>query len=212
MAKEGSNLVIGTLVLSLVLFFLSVVAKSHVLLVPGALLTGLTLFLIFFFRDPDREIPEGENLVLAPADGKIVSLTSFSDNEFIKSSGTRMSIFLSLWDAHVNRNPISGKITNLEYHPGRFHPAFGGKSSLENERMEIWLENDQLRVVMKQIAGVLARRLVCSLRPGDRVLAGNRFGMIKFGSRVDLFLPACVKIEVKLHQKVKAGETIIGRY
>ncbi len=212
MSREGSNLVIGTLVLSLTLFFLSVLAKSQALLIPAALFTGLTLFLIFFFRDPDREIPEGENLVLAPADGKIVSLSSFSDNQFIKSSGTKMSIFLSLWDAHVNRNPISGKITNLEYHPGRFRPAFGEKSSLENEQTEIWLENDHLKIVMKQIAGVLARRLVCRLRPGDQVLAGNRFGMIKFGSRVDLFLPACVKIEVRLHQKVKAGETVIGRY
>lgn len=212
MAKEGSGLVLGTLVLSLVLFFLSVLGKSQALLLPGTVLLAVTLFFIFFFRDPDREIPEGENLVLAPADGRIISIKSFSDNEFVKSSGTRVSIFLSLWDAHVNRTPISGQVKDLKYHPGKFHPAFREKSSVENEQTEIWLENGHLKVVMKQIAGVLARRVVCRLRPGDKALAGERFGMIKFGSRVDLFLPESVKVMVNLNQKVKAGETIVGRY
>lgn len=212
MVKEGLNLVVGTLVLSLILLFLSVWGDSPVLLISGGVFLILTLFLVFFFRDPEREIPLGENLVLAPADGKIVSLKSFSDNEFLKSSGTKLSIFLSLWDPHVNRNPISGLVKNLKYHPGKFHPAFREKASSENDQTEIWLENDQVKLVMKQIAGVLARRIICRFEKGDEILGGERFGIIKFGSRVDLFLPENVRIEVELREKVKAGETIIGRY
>lgn len=212
MAKEGVNLVIGALVFSLILFFFSVLIHSQILLISAGVFLVLSLFLVFFFRDPKREIPEGENLVLAPADGKIVSLRSFSEDESLKSSGTKMSIFLSLWDLHINRNPISGVVKNLKYHSGKFHPAFREKASLENEQAEIWLENDHVRIIMKQIAGVLARRIICRLKLGDKILAGERFGMIKFGSRVDLFLPDNVRIEVNLNQKVKAGETIIGRY
>jgi phosphatidylserine decarboxylase len=212
MAKEGLNLVIGTLVLSLVMFFLSVLAHNQILLISGGVFLALSLFFVFFFRDPERKIPEGENLVLAPADGRIISLSSFSENGFLKSSGTQLSIFLSLWDPHVNRNPISGVVKSLKYRPGEFHPAFREKASLRNEQTEIWLENDHVKVIMKQIAGILARRVVCRLKPGDKVLAGGIFGMIKFGSRVDLLLPEDVRIEVKLNEKVKAGESIIGRY
>jgi phosphatidylserine decarboxylase len=212
MAKEGLNLVIGTLVLSLIMFFFSVLVHSGILFVMGGFFIALALFFIFFFRDPERKIPQGENLVLAPADGKVISLKGFSEDEFLASSGTRLSIFLSLWDPHVNRNPISGVVQNFEYRPGKFHPAFKEKASLRNEQTEIWLENDHVKVIMKQIAGILARRVVCRLKPGDKVLAGERLGMIKFGSRVDLFLPEDVRIEVHLNERVKAGETIIGRY
>ena len=132
MVKEGLNLVAGALVLSLILLFFSVLSHSFVLLFSGGVFLILTLFFVFFFRDPEREVPEGENLVLAPADGKIISLTGFSDNEYLKSSGTKMSIFLSLWDPHVNRNPISGIVKNLKYNPGKFHPAFKEKASSEN--------------------------------------------------------------------------------
>jgi phosphatidylserine decarboxylase len=212
MAKEGLNLVLITLILSLILFLFFVLDQGDILLISAAICLGLTLFLVFFFRDPERKIPVGENLILAPADGKIVSLENFSDNEFLKSPGIKMSIFLSLWDPHVNRNPISGVVKNLKYHRGKFHPAFTEKASLENEQTEIWLENNHVRVVMKQIAGVLARKVVCRSQKGDKILAGERFGMIKFGSRVDLFLQENVKIMVNLNQKVKAGETIVGRY
>ncbi len=212
MVKEGLNLVVGTLVLSLILFFFSVLCNSIVLLFSGGVFLILTLFFAFFFRDPEREVPEGENLVLAPADGRIISLNGFSDNEYLKSSGTKMSIFLSLWDPHVNRNPISGVVKNLKYNPGKFHPAFKETASWENEQTEIWLENERVRILMRQIAGVLARRVICRFKTGDKILAGEKFGMIRFGSRVDLFLPENVKIEVDLNEKVKAGETIIGRY
>jgi phosphatidylserine decarboxylase len=212
MAKEGLNLVAGTLVLSLILFFFSVLGHSSVLLFLGGAFLILSLFFVFFFRDPERKIPKGENLVLAPADGRIISLKNFSDDEFLKSSGTKVSIFLSVLDPHINRNPITGMIMNLKYNPGKFLPAFREKASLENEHTEVWLENNQVKLVMKQIAGVLARRIICRFEKGDKILGGERFGMIKFGSRVDLFLPENVRIEVELNEKVKAGETIIGRY
>ena len=212
MAKEGLNLVAGTLVLSLILFFFSVLGHSSVLLFLGGAFLILSLFFVFFFRDPERKIPKGENLVLAPADGRIISLKNFSDDEFLKSSGTKVSIFLSVLDPHINRNPITGMIMNLKYNPGKFLPAFREKASLENEHTEVWMENNQVKLVMKQIAGVLARRIICRFEKGDKILGGERFGMIKFGSRVDLFLPENVRIEVELNEKVKAGETIIGRY
>jgi phosphatidylserine decarboxylase len=212
MVKEGINLVIGTLVFSLILFFLWVLLQSKLFLISGGLFLALCLLLTFFFRDPKRKIPRGESLVLSPADGKIVSLENFSENEFLKSPGKKIGIFLSLWNSHINRNPVSGVVKNLIYHPGKFHPAFMEKSSRDNEQEEIWLENDGVRVVIKQIAGFTSRRIICRLKPGDKISAGNRFGMIKFGSRVELFLPESVKIEVQLNQKVKAGETILGSY
>lgn len=212
MVKEGINLVIGTLVFSLILFFLWVLLQSKLFLIGGGLFLALSLLLTFFFRDPERKIPQGENLVLSPADGKIISLENFSENEFLKSPGKKIGIFLSLWNSHINRNPISGVVKNLIYHPGKFHPAFSKKSSRENEQEEIWLENKRVRMIIKQIAGFTSRRIICRLKPGDKISVGNRFGMIKFGSRVELFLPENIKIEVQLNQKVKAGETIIGSY
>jgi phosphatidylserine decarboxylase len=212
MVKEGVNLVIGTLVFSLILFFLWVLLQGKLLLIGGGLFLALSLLFTFFFRDPERKIPQGKNLVLAPADGKIVSLENFSENEFLKSPGKKIGIFLSLWNSHINRNPISGVVKNLIYHPGKFHPAYRKKSSRENEQEEIWLENKKVRVIIKQIAGFTSRRIICRLKPGDKISVGNRFGMIKFGSRVELFLPESVKIEVQLNQKVKAGETILGSY
>ncbi|MGB2697363.1 MAG: phosphatidylserine decarboxylase family protein [Candidatus Zixiibacteriota bacterium] len=212
MVKEGANLVVATLIFSLVLFFLSILLHGEILFIGGGLFLAFSMLFSFLFRDPERKIPQGENLVLAPADGRIVSLENFSENEFLKSPGMKMSIFLSLWDPHINRNPVSGVVKNLKYHPGRFHPAFREKSSLENEQTEIWLENEKVRVIMKQIAGILARRIICRLKPGEMISAGKRFGMIKFGSRVELYLPGCVEIDVQLNEKVKAGETIIGSY
>jgi phosphatidylserine decarboxylase len=212
MVKEGANLVVATLILSLILFFLSILLHGEILFIGGGLFLAFSILFSFLFRDPERKIPQGENLVLAPADGRIVSLENFSENEFLKSPGMKMSIFLSLWDPHINRNPVSGVVKNLRYHPGRFHPAFREKSSWENEQMEIWLENEKVRVIMKQIAGIMARRIICRLKAGEKISAGKRFGMIKFGSRVELYLPGCVKIDVKLNEKVKAGETIIGSY
>jgi phosphatidylserine decarboxylase len=210
--KQGYNLIVPAFVLTLVFLLFFGLSQSILSLIFAIIFFISALFFIFFFRDPQRKIPQEENLVLAPADGRVISLENFENHPFLESKGTKLSIFLSLWDVHINRAPISGKVVALKYNPGKFNPAFKKKASSENEQNEIWLESDKVKVVLKQIAGILARRIVCHLKEGDEVKAGQRFGMIKFGSRVDIFLPEKVKIEVALNQKVKAGETVIGRF
>jgi len=201
--------VIPAFSISLGLFIVFVLSQNMLGLAGTLIFLILSTFFLFFFRDPERKVPEGENLILAPADGKVILIKPFGNLEFM-GGGTLVSVFMSLFDVHVNRTPVSGKIKYFRYNPGKFFPAFKDKASLENEQTELGMENEHGKVVLKQIAGILARRIVCKLKNGDLVKAGDRFGMIKFGSRLDLFLPQNVHIEVKLNQKVKAGETIIG--
>jgi len=210
--QRGYNLIIPAIVLTLV-FLLFFGLEGNILSLILAIIFFISgLFFIFFFRDPKREVPQDQNLILAPADGKVIGSENFENYPFIDSPGTKLSIFLSLWDVHINRAPISGKVISLKYSQGNFNPAFKKKASSENEQNEIRLGNDKVKVVLKQIAGILARRIVCHVKEGDVVKSGERFGMIKFGSRVEIFLPEKVKIEVGLNQKVKAGETVIGRF
>ncbi len=210
MGKEGLVFEIPALTVSLVLFAVFVLAQNTASLVGALVLLILFVFFLFFFRDPEREPPEGEGLVLAPADGRIISIKPFDNLEFIDGGGTLISVFMSLFDVHVNRVPISGVVRYFEYNPGRFFPAFKDKASLENEQTELGLENEHGRVVFRQIAGIIARRIVCKLKPGDSVKAGERFGMIRFGSRLDIYLPEDVEIRVQPNHKTRAGETIIG--
>jgi phosphatidylserine decarboxylase len=212
MAKEGLKFILPVFVFSLILFLLFVLLDSIASLTGAIVFFIFVIFLLFFFRDPEREVPVGENLVLAPADGKVILMKPFNNLEFMAGGGTLVSVFMSVFDVHVNRVPISGVVKYFKYNPGKFFPAFKDKASQENEQTELGLENEHGKVVLKQIAGIIARRIVCKLKPGDSVRAGERFGMIKFGSRLDLFLPENVQIEVKLNQKVKAGETIIGTF
>jgi len=210
MAKEGLGFIIVAIIFLIGLFLLFILFGNIVSLVGAMIFFSISLFLFFFFRDPERTVPGGENLILSSADGKVIFIKSFDHLEFTGGSGTQVSVFMSVFDVHVNRAPISGQVKYFKYNPGKFLPAFQDKSSLENEQTELGIENDHGRVVLKQIAGIIARRIVCKIKPGDSVRAGERFGMIKFGSRIDLFLPANVEIKVKLNQKVRAGETIIG--
>jgi len=210
MNKEGLVFMIPAFILSLVLFMVSVWSQNTLTLVGALIFLILFIFFLFFFRDPERKIPEGKDLILAPADGKVILIRPFDNLEFISRGGTLVSVFMSLFDVHVNRVPISGSVKYFKYNPGKFLPAFKDKASLENEQTELGLENEHGKVVLKQIAGIIARRIVCNLKPGDLVKAGDRFGMIKFGSRLDLFLPENVQIKVKLNHRVRAGETIIG--
>jgi phosphatidylserine decarboxylase len=210
MTKEGLKFVLPVFIFSLFLFLLFVLLGSIVSLFGTIFFFIFCMFFLFFFRDPERRVPEGENLILAPADGKVILIKPFDDLEFIGGGGTLVSVFMSLFDVHVNRAPISGVVKYFKYNPGKFFPAFKDKASSENEQTELGLENEHGKVVLKQIAGIIARRIVCKLKPEATVKAGERFGMIKFGSRLDLFLPENVQIRVKLNQKVRAGETIIG--
>ena len=160
-----------------------------------------------FFRDPERVSPDGEGIVVSPADGKVVSVDDVSD-----ADGRRVSIFLSPLDVHINRAPMNGRVADVRYQTGHFLAAYKGKASDENERNAIELVDDAgttLRIV--QIAGFLARRIVCDVGRGDSLKRGERFGMIMFGSRVDLFLPRVATVEVHPGQRVRGGETIVAR-
>jgi phosphatidylserine decarboxylase len=210
MTKEGFKFLIPTLAISLILFALWVYSSEIIILPSAIVFLVLSCFFLFFFRDPERKAPIGENLILSSADGKVILIKPFENLEFIGGKGTLVSVFMSVFNVHVNRAPISGKVKYFKYNPGKFHPAFKDKASLENEQTELGLENERGRIILKQIAGIIARRIVCKVKSRDSVKIGERFGMIKFGSRVDLFLPENVDIKVTLNQRVKAGETIIG--
>jgi phosphatidylserine decarboxylase len=210
MSKEGLIFELPAVIFSVVSFIVFASTKNILSLAGALIFLLLFMFLLFFFRDPERKIPRGENLILAPADGKVILIKPFDNLKFMGGGGTWVGVFMSLFDVHVNRVPITGVVKYFKYNPGKFLPAFKDKASLENEQTELGLENEHGKIVLKQIAGIIARRIVCQLKQGDLVKAGDRFGMIKFGSRLDMFLPENVQIKVGLNHKVKAGETIIG--
>ncbi len=170
----------------------------------------LLLFLVFFFRDPDRVIPEGENLVLSVGDGKVVVIKEVNFPELSEDKFMQVSVFLSVFDVHVTRVPVSGTVHEVKYFPGKFLVAWNEKASLDNEQSLISVDTGEKRIYFKQIAGLIARRIVYNLKPGQIVDAGDRFGLIRFGSRVDILLPIDTEIIVKLGDRVKGGETVIG--
>jgi phosphatidylserine decarboxylase len=171
----------------------------------------IILFVVFFFRNPKRKIPSLENIILSPADGRIIHLGECEEDRFLKEKVLKVSIFMSLFDVHINRAPVSGKILQKSYLPGRFLVANAEKSSLLNEQNAFILETeDRLKILLVQIAGFVARRIVCYAKAGDTLRRGEIFGLIRFGSRVDLYLPASVTPVVRVGQHVKGGESIIG--
>jgi len=172
----------------------------------------LSLFTVFFFRDPERPIREEETAVLTPADGRVIKIQNLDDGKnLLGVPAVKISIFMSIFSVHVNRVPIGGRISKIEYRPGKFFSANLDKASEQNENNRITLQTDQgHKVVFVQIAGLLARRIVCWIKEGDRVRSGQRCGLIRFGSRLDVYLPKRSRITIKSQQKVKAGETILG--
>jgi phosphatidylserine decarboxylase len=165
---------------------------------------ALTIFMCSFFRNPRRQIPGGKGLILAPADGRIVVVEK-------EGEGSKVSIFMSVFNCHVNRAPAAGKITEVRYQPGRFMPASKGEASHQNEQNALCLQGAKgLTVRFVQVAGILARRIVCYVRSGDRVQQGEIFGTILFGSRVDVYLPRRVAVRVQVGERVKGGKSILG--
>jgi phosphatidylserine decarboxylase len=201
--REGWPLVAALLLAAATLFAL----RLHWL---GGLLLGLGLFTAFFFRDPERAIAQDPRLVVSPADGKVVKLATTPAGDAQGEGVEQVSIFLSVFDVHVNRAPIGGRIARVDYHRGEFLPAFDDKASLRNEQNTVTIEQAETRVVFKQIAGLIARRIVFWKRQGDAVDRGERVGMIKFGSRVDVFLPRGSRLRVKLGDRVKGGVSVLG--
>lgn len=171
----------------------------------------LAAFSGYFFRDPERAIPAEPGLLLSPADGKIVAVGRASQGE-AQPSGTLVSIFLSVFDVHVNRAPISGTVVDVRYQPGKFLPAFQPEASARNEQNIMTVQAGDVCVVVKQIAGILARRIVCRARVGDRLTAGQRFGLIRFGSRVEVLIPPAFTVRVQVGQRVRGGESVIAAY
>ncbi len=198
------------------MFILPTLAVSGLLFglrFPGAA-TGVLLlaaFLVYFFRDPERPIPQGERFILAPADGRIVAVKPFPDWKGpFGEPLTRVSIFLSVLDVHVNRAPLTAVVNAVTHSPGRFVAAWGETASVENEQTLIHFASPDGDVWVKQIAGLLARRIVCRVRPSQKVAAGDRIGLIRFGSRVDCILPSTAELKVRRGQAVKGGSSILG--
>jgi phosphatidylserine decarboxylase len=176
----------------------------------GAVLLLLLGFMLNFFRDPERTVPQDPKLVLSPADGKIVAIVDAPASGPLGPGYKQVSIFLNVFDVHVNRSPIAGRITDVKYNPGAFLPAFDDKASEKNEQNRVIVEDGAFRMAFTQIAGLIARRIVFKKHVGDSVAAGERVGMIKFGSRTDVFVPASVTLAVKLGDRVKGGFSVIG--
>ncbi len=173
---------------------------------------ALWLFLVSFFRNPKRTIDQyADDIVYCPADGKIVVIENTNESEVLKDERIQVSIFMSPLNVHVNRNPISGKVTFFKYHPGAFYKAWNPKASTENERTTVMIENPKGKVLFRQIAGALARRIVWYVSQGDEVKQGEDMGFIKLGSRVDVFLPKDAKVEVEMGQMVSGNKTVLAR-
>jgi phosphatidylserine decarboxylase len=177
--------------------------------IAAILLVCLAAFVFYFFRDPQRAIPSDPGAVVSPADGRIVVI---SDEENAGRSGKRISIFLAIWNVHVNRSPAAGTITKMDYRPGKILAAMRARASLENEQNVISLSTASGEMVFKQIAGLIARRVVCWKKQGDIVQRGERIGLVRFGSRVDLWVPREVEILVALGDNVKGGSSVLARW
>lgn len=173
---------------------------------------GLSTFIAYFFRNPERLPPVGSAMVASPADGRIIFVGKVKETEFLQTEMIKISIFMSLWDVHVNRVPVDGTVRNMKYHRGRFMAAFEERASDENERNATLIETPSLqKVVLVQVAGLVARRIVCYPGIGAFILRGQRIGLIRFGSRCDLFLPVSSEVLVQLDDRVLGGETIVAR-
>lgn len=197
MAKEGFPFVIVPALIALLLAYFQ-------WWIPAGVFGLIAAFMVFFFRDPYRETPEGDGLIVAAADGYV---TRIDDNE----NGKLVSVFMSPFDVHINRSPISGTITNVEYKPGKKHPATSNKASFINERNSLTIQGENFSVCCTQIAGIMARRIVCWSKTGDELEQGQRFGLIKFSSRTDVLMPPTVELQVKVGDHVKGGETVIAK-
>jgi phosphatidylserine decarboxylase len=209
----GRNVVTKALVLTLLIDIIAILVPvliiKLILLAVSIILFG---FVIFFFRDPVRMLPEGivENEIISPADGKVMMIEEIQEDSFLMTPAKMIGIFLSPLNVHVNRIPVSGRVDYFKYVKGDYIAAFDHKSSERNERTIIGITNPKFKVLFKQIAGFVARRIVCGVKTGDTVKQGEKFGMIKFGSRVDVILPLNSIVKVSVNQRVKGGLTILA--
>ncbi|MCU0343961.1 MAG: phosphatidylserine decarboxylase family protein [Ignavibacterium sp.] len=211
--KYGYNTMGIVFIVVFVLIVLSIYLDNNFTRIPLLLLSAfLIIFTLNFFRDPERTVPGKSNIVVSPADGRVLFIKDVLDENFLNSKAKMVSIFMSPLNVHVNRIPISGKVEYVKYIQGEYLAAFEDKASERNERNEIGITSPAGKVFFTQIAGFVARRIICDLKVGDLVNIGNRFGMIKFGSRVDIIVPEQWQVKVKKDDNVTAGETILFEY
>ena len=211
--REGYKIILVTLLLlaGLNLMVQYFVGDQHIVFKLVLSLSLIFFILIVqFFRNPFRNTIINENHVIAPADGKVVVIEEVEENEYFKDKRRQVSIFMSPVNVHVNRNPIAGVVKYAKYHPGKYLVAWNPKSSTENERTTVVIANSKAEVLFRQVAGALAKRIVYYVKEGELVEQGAEMGFIKFGSRIDLYLPLSAKIDVKLQQKTRGGETVVA--
>jgi phosphatidylserine decarboxylase len=208
-AKEGYPFILCLLVAAIVLRIIGNISDSTVIMDSAAIPGLLLLFCLNFFRDPKRKIPQEKGIIVSPADGKIVQIKPVDDPEIGKSN--LISIFLNVFNVHMNRTPIGGSVSNVQYKKGKFLAAFNHSASDENEQSDISIHSTEGIIKVKQIAGLLARRIRCYVKKGNQINTGDKLGFIMFGSRVDIILPEHIDLRVKLGQKVKGGESIIAK-
>jgi phosphatidylserine decarboxylase len=199
----GWPFIVGSLVLAVLLGLL-----VHVWL--GLAVAALSGFFLFFFRDPERSVEAADSAVLSPADGRVMVAGPSVSRDYPADRWQQISIFLSPMDVHVNRMPVSGRVAEVKYHPGRFLPAYNPDSGDLNEYTEVAMDHGGRTIMVRQVVGILARRIVCRVKAGDEVKAGDRFGVMKFGSRMDVFLPVDASVHTKVGEKVVGGVTVIA--
>jgi phosphatidylserine decarboxylase precursor-related protein len=204
-AREGWLFVVIAIVLTILLYF----GAGY-----GGALIGLilTIFCTFFFRNPVRTIPDEPGAVVSPADGVVMDIIAVDEDKYVKANTQRIRIFLNIFNVHINRNPITGKVEWVERVSGEYLPAYKDEASSKNVRNYLGISTAWGKIMVVQITGLIARRLVCWVHPGDRMLTGERFGLIRFGSCTEVYLPAEANIRVRPGQKVKGGETVIARF
>jgi len=211
-AREGLGLILTFVTLSLAALVMALAFNARWGLIIASILALGCLFLIYFFRDPRREIPGNPKLILSPSDGRVLSIDRLDWNDFLNSAAQKISVFLSPVDVHIIRMPVSASISYSKYQKGSFKAAYRPQASGQNENLELGLVSRQGKMILRQIAGFLARRIVCHARPSDNLDMGSRLGIIKFGSRVELIVPDKVAVKVKPNQRLIGGQTVIGEF
>ncbi|HEX2780931.1 MAG TPA: phosphatidylserine decarboxylase family protein [Gemmatimonadaceae bacterium] len=209
-AREGVPFIAIAAVLALAAILYAARRGSWPAWLLSAVLVVVTVWVVYFFRDPERTGERGDRVVTSPADGKVVLITEVDEPAFIHGRAMRVSIFMNVFNVHVNRYPVSGTVKYVQYNPGKFLNAAVEKSSLENEQRSVGIESGPYRILVRQIAGLIARRIVTYSREGERVEQGERMGLIRFGSRVDVFLPTDATVKVKIGDLTTAGSTTIA--
>jgi len=209
-AREGLIFIAIAALLTAGAFALAVTRRSWGLWLVAFVLLLLALWVAYFFRDPERTGERGSSLVVSPADGKLIMITEVDEPSFVRGRAIRLSIFMNVFNVHVNRYPVDGTVRHVQYNKGKFINAAAEKSSLENEQMSVGIETPTHRILVRQIAGLIARRIVTYSKPGDVAKQGERMGIIRFGSRVDVFIPTNSTVRAKLGDITTAGVTILA--